>query len=974
MSTLKIRLGRVKGSIWYTGTADSNTAIATALTSAGYTPIKLDMYMNTSNGNVYQYLPLDDGLQWVLQGNLRGAKGEGFEIKKTYSSVAEMNKSYDIDDVPLYGVVLINTGNVEDEENARLYVKGDATYQFLTDLSGAQGIRGERGKTGDIGPEGLQGRGYYRANVKIDVSATTTSRANINPTNCRLLISDTIVDNVGNYFAVTANCEIGDATIKIAHRGYIGGKDGVDGLGVPSGGSTGQVLTKLSDADNDTAWKDPSGGGNTASEVLSVRTQLKTLPTTWEAKTWNGLTEFYGSLVWTDGENIYYSYLTEQYVLNRATSTWEPKTWNGLDNFEGQFVWTDGENIYYSKDTSNQYVLNRATSTWEPKTWNGNTPKGSFVWTDGENIYHNQYVLNKSTSTWEAKTWNGLQRPEGIYVWTDGENIYYSKDNSNQYVLDKATDTWQSKAWKTLDGSEIFSIFPKANKIWSDGENVYHSYSHVLNKETGNWEYKSWSLSSFDSAQIWTDGKNTYYNNSGSNQSYVLLPAIKGTSPSYKLKIREGYYSKPESGIPESDLSEEVQAKLNSGGGSGEGETQPKENILTSSEVPELVLTEGYFIYLSVIQYPLNLKEGNKYTLVWKLNGVEQRITSFAWGHDGTVLFGTMDTGAGGENIFVDPTEQIFGVLLIYDKATFDMSSGEAYDPNKSAILCFTDREIDLEIIGLYLEEELKKEYETNFKTTLTKLPNKWIEKTWNGLTDFNGNRIWTDGENIYYSQDSNQFVLNKTTSTWEPKTWEGNIPRYGDYVWTDGDNIYYSFGSSEQYILNADTLTWEVKTWNGYKNINGNGIWTDGNNIYYSTSSAQYELHLESGTWVEKTWNGLTDFEGINVWSDGKNIYYSTNNDQYILNRETSTWKPIFWGGIQKISDIWTDGDNIYSSFDYVLKSDRWESKKWTAPFSGINVYNIWTDGENIYYSQSSGQYVLVKPAIKTIKSRSIK
>lgn len=260
MSTLKIRLGRVKGSIWYTGTADSNTAIATALTPAGYTPIKLDMYMNTSNGNVYQYLPLDDGLQWVLQGNLRGTKGEGFEIKKTYSSVAEMNKSYDIDDVPLYGFVLINTGNVEDEENARLYVKGDATYQFLTDLSGAQGIRGEKGEKGDIGPEGLQGRGYYRANVKIDVSATTTSRANINPTNCRLLISDTIVDNVGNYFAVTANCEIGDATIKIAHRGYIGGKDGVDGLGVPSGGSTGQVLTKLSDADYDTVWQDLSGG------------------------------------------------------------------------------------------------------------------------------------------------------------------------------------------------------------------------------------------------------------------------------------------------------------------------------------------------------------------------------------------------------------------------------------------------------------------------------------------------------------------------------------------------------------------------------------------------------------------------------------------------------------------------------------------------------------------------------------------
>lgn len=75
MPSTTLNLGRVKGSMWYTGTADSNVDIASALTSAGYTPIKLDMYLNTSNGNVYQYAPVDDGLQWTLKGNLRGAKG-----------------------------------------------------------------------------------------------------------------------------------------------------------------------------------------------------------------------------------------------------------------------------------------------------------------------------------------------------------------------------------------------------------------------------------------------------------------------------------------------------------------------------------------------------------------------------------------------------------------------------------------------------------------------------------------------------------------------------------------------------------------------------------------------------------------------------------------------------------------------------------------------------------------------------------
>ena len=45
-------------------------------------------------------------------------------------------------------------------------------------------------------------------------------------------------------------------------------------------------------------------------------------------------------------------------------------------------------------------------------------------------------------------------------------------------------------------------------------------------------------------------------------------------------------------------------------------------------------------------------------------------------------------------------------------------------------------------------------------------LPNTWSTKTWNGLTSFSANNIWTDGENIYYSTgSSNHYVLNKDTS-----------------------------------------------------------------------------------------------------------------------------------------------------------------------------------------------------------------
>lgn len=75
----------------------------------------------------------------------QGEMGKGFEISKTYESVSAMNAGFATDDVPLYGFVLIDTGNVEDPDNARLYVKQKYGYKYLIDLSGSQGIKGERG-------------------------------------------------------------------------------------------------------------------------------------------------------------------------------------------------------------------------------------------------------------------------------------------------------------------------------------------------------------------------------------------------------------------------------------------------------------------------------------------------------------------------------------------------------------------------------------------------------------------------------------------------------------------------------------------------------------------------------------------------------------------------------------------------------------------------------------------------------------
>ena len=51
-----------------------------------------------------------------------------------------MNSGYSSDGVPVGGFVIIETGDVNNADNAKLYIKGNTSYEFLTDLSGAQGI------------------------------------------------------------------------------------------------------------------------------------------------------------------------------------------------------------------------------------------------------------------------------------------------------------------------------------------------------------------------------------------------------------------------------------------------------------------------------------------------------------------------------------------------------------------------------------------------------------------------------------------------------------------------------------------------------------------------------------------------------------------------------------------------------------------------------------------------------------------
>ena len=74
--------------------------------------------------------------------NIR-ANGKSFKIAKVYSSVSEMINDYNTTDVEIGEFVWINTGNVEDPDDSKLYLKTNIEWQLVGDLSGNQGIQGE---------------------------------------------------------------------------------------------------------------------------------------------------------------------------------------------------------------------------------------------------------------------------------------------------------------------------------------------------------------------------------------------------------------------------------------------------------------------------------------------------------------------------------------------------------------------------------------------------------------------------------------------------------------------------------------------------------------------------------------------------------------------------------------------------------------------------------------------------------------
>ena len=70
------------------------------------------------------------------------AIGDAFTYKKEYPSIEAMEADWGTADVKLGEYVLINTNDVEDPDDAKVYLKTQEGWKFIVDLSGMQGIQG----------------------------------------------------------------------------------------------------------------------------------------------------------------------------------------------------------------------------------------------------------------------------------------------------------------------------------------------------------------------------------------------------------------------------------------------------------------------------------------------------------------------------------------------------------------------------------------------------------------------------------------------------------------------------------------------------------------------------------------------------------------------------------------------------------------------------------------------------------------
>ena len=250
----------------------------------------------------------------------------------------------------------------------------------------------------------------------------------------------------------------------------------------------------------------------------------------------------------------------------------------------------------------------------------------------------------------------------------------------------------------------------------------------------------------------------------------------------------------------------------------------------------------------------------------------------------------------------------------------------------------------------------------------------------------FDARKIWTDGENFYYSYDNDQFIFDmeyedqehviidkqhqitdiKDSSGVHGLKIENNKLKFSKGVnkWEEikiTPPILISSKKIKRKHFTPITLSYSFS----YKPPYGEQVCYWKKKAYYIQGSGSRSPYVFCFSPEEKKWTYVGSlyasdiywWESRNVWSDGTNLYYGLS---YILDFENFTAKSCSFSGFTgnfRAEYLWTDGKDIYFSQGAIhlkldIKTKTWSTMSWTG-LTDIYSNKIWSDEYNIYWGK---------------------
>jgi hypothetical protein len=213
--------------------------------------------------------------------------------------------------------------------------------------TGPQGPKGDKGDTGDTGPQGIQGiQGETGATGATGAQGPQGIQGEVGPQGPKGDTGDTGPQGPQGIQGIQGETGATGATGPQ-------GEQGDPGVGVPVGGTTGQVLAKASATDYDTEWTD---------SVTPTGTQILTNKTIEKAILNEGYTEEVFAI--TDGTTV-----------NLDPNNGSIQTWTlGANRTPDQANWSAGQSITLMVDDGSAYTITWTTLAPVWKTDGGVAP------------------------------------------------------------------------------------------------------------------------------------------------------------------------------------------------------------------------------------------------------------------------------------------------------------------------------------------------------------------------------------------------------------------------------------------------------------------------------------------------------------------------------------------------------------------------------------------------------------------------